>query len=298
VKVVERGARDSPALRAAYSVLRIPYGVVRSIPLYVSMYTRRWNARCVMRPLDLDRGRCSTLPPTDIAPAQLRSPRRPNEPIEHVYFPQTGIVSLLAVMDDDSAVEVGTIGTEGMAGLPLFLGADMAPTLAIGQIPGEGKQMAAAAFRDAVNGSGQLRAVLERYTHSFMVQVFQGAACNRLHPLVERCARWILMTHDRAGEDEFPLTQEFLSYMLGVRRAGVSVNVSALEPVGEPARRYTLHARRRRTAERQFSTSHVKPLPSCRLYDSVQKRRLSYECILICALRPTLLYWFLPAACL
>jgi CRP-like cAMP-binding protein len=156
----------------------------------------------------------------------------PNEPIRDVYFPLTGAFSLLTVMADGTEVEVATVGNEGMVGLPVFLGADSMPGRCFSQIPGEALRMPADRFRDAVRRNGAFAAVLHRYVQALFNQVAQTAACNRVHPIEERCARWLLMTHDRAGADRFPLTHEFLSQMLGVRRATVTVVAGMLQRAG------------------------------------------------------------------
>lgn len=152
-------------------------------------------------------------------------------PIEHVCFPEAGVVSILGVMADGTAVEVATIGNEGLVGLPTFLGAEKTVGQAFVQVPGAGFRMAAAAFRRASSG-GALHDVLQRYTQALFTQLAQNSACNRAHSIEERCARWLLMTHDRVGAARFPLTQEFLSQMLGVRRASVSAVASTLQSEG------------------------------------------------------------------
>lgn len=144
------------------------------------------------------------------------------KPIEYVYFPIDGVMSMLAEMEEDSLVEVATVGNEGMVGLPLFLGATMTPGQAFSQVPGEALRMGAEPFLDVVNKSDPLRRLLHRYTQALMIQISQGTACNRVHEIEQRCARWLLLTHDRIGVDEFSLTQEFLGQMLGVRRATVN----------------------------------------------------------------------------
>lgn len=153
-------------------------------------------------------------------------------PIEYVYFPEDTVVSILSVMPDGSAVEVATVGREGMVGLPAVLGVEKGQALAFVQVPGHGLRVEAQAFREHVQRSGATRNVLDRYTQALFTQVSQGAACNRLHSIDERCARWLLMTHDRVGADRFPLTQQFLAQMLGVRRAGVSEVASQLQREG------------------------------------------------------------------
>jgi CRP-like cAMP-binding protein len=155
-----------------------------------------------------------------------------NEPISHVYFPLSGVVSLTRQMDGGDVVEVGLVGREGVVGLPVCLGAGASPFRAFAQVGGEGRRVAVAAFREvAAHGDG-LRDVLLRYTHVVLTQTAQGAACNRQHPVEQRLARWLLMTHDRAGEDRFPLTHEFLGTMLGVRRASVTVAAGMLQQAG------------------------------------------------------------------
>jgi CRP-like cAMP-binding protein len=156
----------------------------------------------------------------------------PNEAVSHIYFPLNGVVSLMTIMADGSAIEVATVGNEGMIGLPVFLGAGSMPGQALSQIPGDALRMAAEVFRTEAQSGGALQQVLQRYTQGLLNQTAQSAACNRLHAITERCARWLLMTHDRVGTDQFPLTHEFLSQMLGVRRATVTVAVGALQQAG------------------------------------------------------------------
>src|SRR5438067_2075690 len=127
----------------------------------------------------------------------------PGQPISHVYFPHSGVYSLLNVMSDGSAVEFATIGNEGMIGVPVLLEAESFPSRAFCQIESEAHRMPVAAFREAVRRSGTLQTLLHRYTLALFNQVAQSVACNRLHPLEERCARWLLMTHDRVPGDQF-----------------------------------------------------------------------------------------------
>jgi CRP-like cAMP-binding protein len=135
-------------------------------------------------------------------------------------------------MRDGRGVEVATIGNEGMVGLPVFLGAESTPGQALAQVPGAALRMPAAVFRRAVPPGSPLHALLQRYTHALMVQMAQGVACNRLHPIAARAARWLLQTHDRVRTDAFPLTQEFLAEMLGTRRAAVSQAAGQLQRAG------------------------------------------------------------------
>jgi CRP-like cAMP-binding protein len=153
--------------------------------------------------------------------------------IDTVYFPDTAVASLLSRMENDAVVEVGTIGNEGMVGLSLFLGTDVSLPEIIAQIPGDAQSMSADDFRSAIERLPTLRALIAACTNAFMVQVSQTAACNRLHGIDQRCARWLLLTHDRVGGvDSFPLTHQFLSFMLGVRRAGVTEALGALTLAG------------------------------------------------------------------
>lgn len=145
----------------------------------------------------------------------------PDKPISNVYFPVDGVISILATTDGGPSIEVATIGNEGMAGLPLFLGAKTSPGSCFSQVPGSALRMSASSFRAAVQNNGAFTKVLHRYTQALMVQIAQSTACNRAHSIMQRCARWLLLTHDRVGKDEFLLTQEFLGQMLGVRRATV-----------------------------------------------------------------------------
>ena len=148
--------------------------------------------------------------------------------IREVYFPGKSVVSLLTVVDRHSALEVGLVGPEGIVGLPVALGVETSPVRALVQGGGGAMQMSAAHFRTALNASSPLQRSLSRYAHDLMAQITQTAACNRFHRVEARLARWLLMTRDRVGSDEFRLTHEFLSHMLGVRRVGVTQAASAL----------------------------------------------------------------------
>ena len=142
--------------------------------------------------------------------------------MEHVYFPERGTVSLLAVMADGDAIEVGTIGNEGMAGVSVALGSETSTHRATGQISGWALRMPAAEFRAAAPPDHPLHEIVRRYADALMMQLAQSVACNRAHATPQRLARWLCMTHDRVGSDEFPLTQEVIAQMLGVRRQTVS----------------------------------------------------------------------------
>jgi len=158
----------------------------------------------------------------------------PNQPITRIYFPISGVVSLLMLGEKGEAVEVSTVGNEGMVGIPVFLGQDSTPGRALMQVPGTVLRMPVAIFRkEVVEAPGsRLEVMLQYYTHALMVQMAQSVACNRLHTIEQRAARWLLTTRDRVGGPTFPLTQEFLAQMLGVRRASVSEVASALQDEG------------------------------------------------------------------
>jgi CRP-like cAMP-binding protein len=156
----------------------------------------------------------------------------PNGPISHVYFPIDCVISLVTYLEDGSSVEMATIGLEGMVGLPIFLGSETMPSRAFGQVPGDALRIKAAAFRAEIERSGPLVRVLNRYTQALFNQVAQTTACNRVHLVEQRCARWLLQTHDRVRSDQFLLTQEFLAQMLGVRRSGVSAAAGLLQKAG------------------------------------------------------------------
>ena len=153
-------------------------------------------------------------------------------PIEHVYFPTTGVFSLVTQMRDGSVIEVGTVGNEGMLGLPLFLGGASVPLSTFCQVAGEALRLEADIFRRAVGSESRLHALLGRYAQAVFIFTAQTAACNATHPIRQRCARWMLLTHDRVGTDEFPLTHEFLAQMLGVRRASVTEVAGSLQKQG------------------------------------------------------------------
>jgi CRP-like cAMP-binding protein len=155
-----------------------------------------------------------------------------DKPIKFVYFPLTGVFSLVTIMEDGTSVEVTTIGNEGIVGLPLFLGVDRTFGKAYTQVPGEGLRMPSAAFKAEIKRRGPLTQTLQLYTQALMVQISQGLACNSVHSIKQRCARWLLMTQDRVASETFLLSQEFLAMMLGVRRAGVNKVATELKHAG------------------------------------------------------------------
>ena len=156
----------------------------------------------------------------------------PDQPSQYVYFPLSGVVSVHTRMREGVAVEIATIGREGMVGLEIFLGGEQTPASAFCQVPGRAARIGADTFRQFVRHSEPLTMLLLRYTQATLTQVSQSAACNRVHSIEERCARWLLMTHDRVPGDRFELTQEFLAEMLGTRRASVSVAAGVLQRAG------------------------------------------------------------------
>ena len=156
----------------------------------------------------------------------------PLGPIPHVVFPTGCIISLVATMDDGSMYELTTVGREGMVGLPVFLETGTAPYLAFTQVPGAAFRLDSGVFMDAIASSIPSARLLHRFAQVLFNQVAWSAACGRAHSVVQRCARWLLVTHDRVGSGEFILTQEFLAQMLGVRRAGVNEAAGALQKAG------------------------------------------------------------------
>ena len=156
---------------------------------------------------------------------------QPGELLQHVYFPLSGIVSLLTMLADGTETEVGMVGNEGIAGISVFLGIDTTSLKGLVQIPGDAMRMQTSDFKAELL-DGALHNLLQRYTRTLLDQISQSVACNRHHSVEERCCRWLLMCHDRAKSDHFPITQEFLSHMLGVRRASVTVVAGMLQKAG------------------------------------------------------------------
>jgi CRP-like cAMP-binding protein len=154
------------------------------------------------------------------------------EPIEYGYFINSGLASILNVMSNGKSVEVGLSGNEGFVGLPLIVGFHTSPTQVVMQIAGTGFRVGARDLCDILRRCPALEKSLHRYSQEVGLQTTQVAACNRLHAVEKRLARWLLMSQDRVGSADFPLTQQFLAHMLGTRRASVTVAAGILQRAG------------------------------------------------------------------
>lgn len=175
----------------------------------------------------------SLLPKLGFVALAMRQPiYSQGEPIEAVYFPDAGMLSLVANLDDGMQAEVGIVGHEGMLGIPLLAGIETSFIESMVQLPGSGWRMSAPDFRHALDAHAPLRALLLRYSEALQAQVMQTAACNGRHGLEQRLARWLLMAHDRADGDELALTQEFIAMMLGVHRPSITVTAGILQRAG------------------------------------------------------------------
>ena len=152
-----------------------------------------------------------------------------DQPIEYVYFPLVGFISMVATLEGHQPLEMGLIGSEGMLGATLALGIDTAPMRAVVQGTGTALRMTEADLIRELRDGPALRRILGLYLYVLMAQLTQSAACTRFHEIEPRLARWLLLTHDRAHADHFHLTHEFLVDMLGVRRSGVSIAAGALQ---------------------------------------------------------------------
>ena len=154
------------------------------------------------------------------------------KPIRRVYFPRSGAVSLVMPAGQGQYIEAGMVGSEGLAGVCLSLGSDRAPMRAVVQTASQGLMMSAKAFRAEMQRNGPLAEAVRRYAQGYLVMLSQGLVCMRAHRIEQRCARWLLMLHDRVKTDHFPLTHKSLAGILGVRRATVSEVASRLQRQG------------------------------------------------------------------
>lgn len=154
------------------------------------------------------------------------------DPVDYVYFPTSGIVSLLTVLESGMMIEFATVGREGTTGVPVFLAMPQGNMAMVSQLDGDSLRMPAVDFVREVTSSPSFAAIIGRYAGVLLALAAQSAACNRAHDVGARCARWLLMTHDQARRDEFPITQEFLAQMLGVGRSSVSEVAGSLQTRG------------------------------------------------------------------
>jgi CRP-like cAMP-binding protein len=166
-------------------------------------------------------------------PFQLRQQLyQARSPVDFAYFPRSGSLSAITIMGDGRAIEVATVGNEGMVGLSAVLGAGPSPNDVIVQVSGEGLRLDVAVLKAEVERYGPVHDVLTRYHSAYLVQVSYSVACNGLHTMQQRCSRWLLMTQDRVGSDRVPLTHEFLAIMLGVRRPSITEVLQPLQRQG------------------------------------------------------------------
>jgi CRP-like cAMP-binding protein len=172
----------------------------------------------------------------------------PGGPIDHVYFPSEGVVSVVAVLANRRTIEVGMCGREGAVGAGALQGDPTSPFRVQVQVRGHGVRIGIDAFRDSVRVGGPLYRLLARYNAAYLTQTAQSVACNGLHTIHQRCCRWLLMTGDRLAADEFDLTHELLGTMLGVRRASVTEVLHPLQAgglIGSGRGRVAIHDRLR-----------------------------------------------------
>ena len=169
----------------------------------------------------------------EVHPLRMRETlQEAGEAPDYVYFPVSGIISVLTVLENGMMIEFATVGREGTTGVPVFLVSGDSNIAFISQVPGDSLRMASKDFLAALDHSPSFMKIMKRYSGMMLTLVAQSAACNRAHHVDERCARWLLMTHDQAGDGAFPITQEFLAQMLGVSRPSVALSAAALQKAG------------------------------------------------------------------
>lgn len=169
----------------------------------------------------------------EVYPLRMRETlQEAGDPTDYVYFPTSGIISVLTVLENGLMIEFATVGREGMTGAPLLLGLADSNMALISQVPGEALRIRGTDFLAEIAHSPELALLLTRYSGVMLALVAQSAACNRAHHVDQRCARWLLMTHDQAGGSSFPITQEFLAQMLGVSRPSVALSAATLQRDG------------------------------------------------------------------
>ena len=187
--------------------------------------------------------------------------------IGNVYFPNSGIISLLASIEDSAMLEVGIVGNEGMVGLPVFLGVEITNNRAVVQDKGVAMKIKTADFLKECDSGGALPKILQRFTHSLMAQISQSAVCFRFHQVEARLARWLLMTADRMESNDFHITQDFLANMLGVRRE--AVNQSAVILQKQNLIQYT-------RGQMEILDRAKLEKTSCHCYDVIKAEELSF----------------------
>ena len=185
----------------------------------------------------------------------------PDRSLRYVYFPIGGVVSILSVLCGPASIEVGTIGKEGMVGLPVFLGVNVSYTRAVVQVRGEALRMRAKVFEAAARESGPLQRLLHLYTYALLSQMACIIACNRFHATEKRLARWLLRIQDHIGSDEFRLTHEFIARMVGAQRPHISTAASGLQAAG---------LIRYRRGEIKILNRHGLEQASCTCYHSIK----------------------------
>jgi CRP-like cAMP-binding protein len=158
--------------------------------------------------------------------------QEPGEAIDYIYFPTTAMISLVSIMQDGSIVEVALVGKEGMVGLPAIFGGNSTITQTVVQIAGSALRIQVNVLKAEFDRGRELQSLLLRYTQILFTQISQSVACNRLHSLEERLARWLLMVQDCLQASEYPMTQEYIAQMLGSRRSGVTVAAGTLQSAG------------------------------------------------------------------